>query len=157
MKKIIVLLVIIAIIVTSVILIKNKTTDSKFTVNINTETDSKTVKVGEEVILTIKTNETIIASNFEINYDSESFKLEGSETNNFNVAEKNGKIACIYADITGTGTNEFKIKLTAIKETNDNAKFKIENAKFRAEGKDESYTGEQISGIDKEIKLKVNN
>ena len=157
MKKIIVLLVIIAVIVTSVILIKNKTAESKFTVSMSTEADSKTVKVGEEVILTIKVNETIIASNFEINYDSESFKLDGSETNNFNVAEKNGKIACIYADITGTGTNEFKIKLTAIKETKDKVSFKIEDAKFRAEGKDESYTGEQISGINKELKLKVNN
>lgn len=153
MKKIIVLLVIIAIIITSIILIKNKTTDTKFTVTMSTE--KETVKVGEDVILTIKTNETIIASNFEINYDSELFKLEGSETNNFNVAEKNGKIACIYADITGTGTNEFKIKFTSQKANSSKSGFKIENAKFRAEGKTESYTGEQISGINKELKIKV--
>ncbi|MBQ2937737.1 MAG: hypothetical protein IJE05_02495 [Clostridia bacterium] len=157
MKKVIITLILIALIVTSIILIKNKEKDSKFTINISTEANSKTVNVGDEVILTIKTNETIIASNFEINYDNEAFEVVGSETNNFNVTEKNGKIACIYADITGEGTNEFKLKLTAVKETSGKASFKMEDAKFRAEGQDESYTGDKISGIDKAFKLKVNN
>ena len=154
-KKIALIVIIVAIVVKLVVVIQNNTTDSKFKLNMETENNSEIVKVGEEVVLAIKVNETIIASNFEINYDSEVFELVGSETDNFNVAYKNGKLACIYADINGIGTNEFKIKFVVTKEKADKASFKIENAKFRAIEKEESYTGTQILGIDKELKLKV--
>lgn len=132
------------------------TANAAFTASISMKSDSSTIKVGDTVTLTINVNEKVVASNFDINYDSTILKLEGSGTSNLSVAEKDGKVACIYADMSGTGTNEFKVKFKALKETTG-TNLKIENAKFRAEGKDESYTGEQISGINNTITVKVGN
>lgn len=132
------------------------TANAAFTASISMKSDSSTIKVGDTVTLTINVNEKVVASNFDINYDSTILKLEGSGTSNLSVAEKDGKIACIYADMSGTGTNEFKVKFKALKETTG-TNLKIENAKFRAEGKDESYTGEQISDINNTITVKVGN
>lgn len=132
------------------------TANAAFTASISMKSDSSTIKVGDTVTLTINVNEKVVASNFDINYDSTILKLEGSGTSNLSVAEKDGKIACIYADMSGTGTNEFKVKFKALKETTG-TNLKIENAKFRADGKDESYTGEQISGINNTITVKVGN
>ena len=148
MKKILISTVVI--LVTLILLV----TTSSATFETNIKSNVSTTRVGETVTLTISTNEKIVASNFNINYDSTAFKLDGSGTSNLSVAEKDGKIACIYADISGTGTNEFKIKFTAQKETTA-ANFKIENAKFRAEGQETSYTGTQISGIEQNVSVKV--
>lgn len=150
MKKCIVSVAIMLITIALLITSANAT----FTASISMKSDSSTVKVGDTVTLTISVNEKIVASNFDINYDSAILKLEGSGTSNLSVAEKDGKIACIYADMSGTGTSEFKVKFKALKETTG-ANLKIENAKFRAEGKEESYTGEQISGINNAITVKV--
>ena len=130
------------------------TTNAAFTASVSMKSDSTTTKEGDTVTLTISTNEKVIASNFDISYDSTILKLEGSGTSNLSVAEKDGKIACIYADISGKGTSEFKVKFKALKETTGTS-LKIENAKFRAEGQEESYTGEQITGINNAITVKV--
>ena len=130
------------------------TTNATFTANVSMKSDSTTTKVGDTVTLTISTNEKIIASNFDISYDSTMLKLEGSGTSNLSVAEKDGKIVCIYADMSGIGTSEFKVKFKALKETTGTS-LKIENAKFRAEGQDKSYTGEEITGINNAITVKV--
>ena len=110
------------------------------------------VKKDEEIILTIAFDEKVVAANFNINYDSSVFKfVEGV---NINAAEKNGVVACIYADSTLNGTNSFSIKFKAIKDSG-NATFSINDAKIREKGKDESATTSQIkglSGINVEIK-----
>lgn len=129
------------------------TSNAAFTMSM--KSDSNTIKIGETATLTISANEKVVASNFDIIYDSTAFKLEESSTSNLSVAEKDGKIACIYADISGKGITEFKIKFKALKESTTGATFKIENAKFRAEGQDESYTGEQISGLNTGVTVKV--
>ena len=151
MKKIVVsisiMLISIALLIT--------TTNAAFTMSMNIKSDSSTIQVGDTATLTISVNEKIVASNFDISYDSTIFQLEGSATSNLSVAEKDGKIACIYADISGTGISEFKIKFKALKTTTNGTSFKIDNAKFRAEGKEDSYTGEQISGLDNVVTAKV--
>lgn len=106
------------------------------------------VKVGDIVTYTIIANESVVATNFDISYESDKFELVGSDTAGLNVAEKNGKIACIYADISGTGTKEFKIKFKAIDETN-NATFSVDNHKFRVQNMDESYTDVVTNPISK--------
>lgn len=111
------------------------------------------IEVGQEQILKIKLNEKIIAANFMINYDNTIFELKDSDTDNFYVAEKEGKIACVYADSSGEGTKELKIKLKAIKETGAPIKFSIEDAKFRADGKQTSYTGTDIQTINDNIEV----
>lgn len=150
MKKIAVISIIMIII--SVILIN--TTNADFTVGMSMEANQETISVGDEETLTLSLNEKIIASNFEIAYNSDAFELVGSATTNLSVAQKDGKIACIYADMSGEGTNKLSIKFKAKKETAA-SKFSIENAKFRADGQDKSYTGSQISGISKALEVNV--
>lgn len=151
MKKIIIILIVIIIIICGAFMIKNRTDQSLFKVDLSTNMNK--VKIGEEIVLQIKSNEQVVATNFEIICDINSFELIGSETENFRVAEKDGKIACIYADISGKGTDSFKLKLKAKQETN--SKFSIENSKFRVVGQDESYVQENIQGINKKINIKV--
>lgn len=67
-------------------------------------TDKNEVKAGNEVVYTISLDENVVAANFDINYNSSSLELIGSSTNGLDVANKNGKITCIYADIDGIGT-----------------------------------------------------
>lgn len=112
------------------------------------------VKPGEEIIFKIRSDEKIIATNFKLNYDNEAFELVKSNTSGLNVAEKNGKIACIYADMSGIGTDNFEIILKA-KEANKNANFGIEDAKFRAVNAKTSYTGSQIQGIETIVNVKT--
>lgn len=152
MKKILVSLTIM--LLSIMLLITNS--NAAFSINTKIESNSDTIQTGETITLVITSNEKIIASNFNINYDNTILKLEGSKTSNLSVAEKDGKIACIYADISGTGTTEFKIQFKTLKETTSSATvLSIEDAKFRAEGKEESYTGESILGLNKEISIKV--
>lgn len=150
MKKVTIVSIIMMII--SFVLIN--TANADFAVGMNMEANKKTISIGDEEILTLNFNEKIVACNFNIVYDSNVFTLIGSNTTNLNVAEKDGKIACIYADMSGSGTNKIGIKFKANKETSG-SKFMIENAKFRAEGQEKSYTGTQISGIDKVLEVSV--
>lgn len=149
-KNIIVLIIIIVILFGMFITIYNST---KSKLKVDFYADNKKINVGQEIILQIKTNKQIIATNFELIYDTESFELIGSETENFMVSKKNDKIACIYADITGKGIDTFKLRLKAIKETEAN--FEITNSKFREVDKEESYVQDQIQGINKKIKIQV--
>lgn len=112
------------------------------------------VKPGEEIIFKIKANEKIVATNFKLNYDNEVFELVRSNTSGLNVAEKNGKIACIYADMSGVGTNNFEIVLKA-KIANKSVNFALEDAKFRAVNAKTSYIGSQIDGIETIINVKT--
>lgn len=112
------------------------------------------VKLGEEIIFKIKANEKIVATNFKLNYDNEVFELVRSNTSGLNVAEKNGKIACIYADMSGVGTDNFEIVLKA-KIANKSVNFELEDAKFRAVNAKTSYTGSQIDGIETLINVKT--
>lgn len=116
--------------------------------------NNASVKPGEEIIFKIKSDEKIVATNFKLNYDNEAFELVKSNTSGLNVAEKNGKIACIYADMSGIGTDNFEIILKA-KEANKNANFGIEDAKFRAVNAKTSYTGSQIQGIETIVNVKT--
>lgn len=131
--------------------------NATFIVNMNMEGNAKIVELGETKTLIISVNEPVYVLNFNINYDSQVFKLVGSETENLGVAEKDGKIACIYADSTGIGTQEFKIKFEAIQETTNGANFSIENAKFSTTGQEESYKGNQITGLEQPLTLTVLN
>lgn len=149
-KNVIVLIIIIVILFGMFITIYNST---KSKLKVDFYADNKKINVGQEIILQIKTNKQIIATNFELIYDTESFELIGSETENFMVSKKNDKIACIYADITGKGIDTFKLRLKAIKETKAN--FEITNSKFREVDKEESYVQDQIQGINKKIKIQV--
>lgn len=149
-KNVIVLIIIIVILFGMFITIYNST---KSKLKVDFYADNKKINVGQEIILQIKTNKQIIATNFELIYNTESFELIGSETENFMVSKKNDKIACIYADITGKGIDTFKLRLKAIKETKAN--FEITNSKFREVDKEESYVQDQIQGINKKIKIQV--
>lgn len=96
---------------------------------------------GDEFIYTISSSAKVVATNFMINYDSNSFELVGAVTEGLNVAVKNGKIACIYADMSGVGTDKFQIKFKVKdKISSKDSSFTIEDAKFREVGQDESYT-----------------
>lgn len=150
MKKNVIVLIIIVILFGMFITIYNST---KSKLKVDFYADNKKINVGQEIILQIKTNKQIIATNFELIYDTESFELIGSETENFMVSKKNDKIACIYADITVKGIDTFKVRLKAIKETKAN--FEITNSKFREVDKEESYVQDQIQGINKKIKIQV--
>lgn len=136
-----------------VIIISYTITVNAFTMDASI--DKNELKVGEEIVYTINLDETIIATNFQINYNYSDFELIGSKTTGLNVAKKGEKIACIYADISGTGTDTFKISFRATKETSK-ASFSIEDAKFRADGQKTSYTGNQIIGGTEVVEVKVN-
>lgn len=151
MKKSVIVVMVIILILFGIFMVLHNKIKNNFKIDFCT--DNKKINVGEEIILQIKTNKQIVATNFELIYDNESFELIGSETENFMVAKKNDKIACIYADITGKGINIFKLKLKAMKETK--AEFKIINSKFREVNKEESYVQDEIEGINKKIKIQV--
>ena len=136
-------IIIIVIFIFIIGLIIAKINFSKYDFSLDITTDKKDVNIGEEVILQIKADKNVVASNFEINYNNEKIELVGSNTDNLFVSEKDGKIACIYFDINKNGTDIFQIKFKAI-NTTGNAQFSIHNVKFRALGQDESYVDEQI-------------
>lgn len=122
--------------------------------SIEPSTNNISVKPGEEIIYRVKSDEKVVATNFKINYDNEAFELVRSNTSGLNVAEKNGKIACIYADMSGVGTDNFEIVLKA-KMANKNVNFSMEDAKFRTVNAKTSYTGNQIEGISTIINVKT--
>ena len=151
MKKIL-YLVSIVLFITSLILINN--VDAAYELIMNKNLSSNSIQVGDEIIYSITLNENVVACNFQLNYDNTVLELIGSDTTNLNVAEKNGKIACIYADISGTGTNILKIKLKAkksIKESN----ISMEDVKFRTVGSETSYTSEQIQGVSTPLNISI--
>ena len=77
-------------------------TSTAFTAD--TFVDNNNIKVGEEIVYEVKSDEKVIATNFDIGYNEKSFELVESMTPGLQVAEKDGKIACIYADISGVRT-----------------------------------------------------
>ena len=74
------------------------------------KTDKSTLLAGEEFIYTVNLSTSVVATNFNINYNSTYFELVGAVTPGLAVAKKDGKIACIYADINGVGTDKLQIK-----------------------------------------------
>ena len=135
------------------ILIITTTNAASIVLNFTESKDS--VEIGDEITLTIGFNEEIVAANFMINYDKDAFEIIKDETSNFKVADKNGKIACIYADISQTGTKSLSLKLKVVKATT--AEFSIEDIKVRQKGAVSSFTQEEIEGSNTVLSLKIGN
>lgn len=122
------------------------TSKATFTMTMNLSGNS-IVKVGEDVIVKIDLSEKIVACNFEISYNKENFQFLGSSTNGLSAAVNGEKVSCIYYDSSLAGTDSLSIKFKAIKETDEESNFTIEDVKFRAKGKDVSYTIDDIIGM----------
>ncbi len=120
---------------------------AEFTVNMNLETNINSIVKGDIVKLKITTNEKVVAFNCLINYDNNIFELVESKTSGLSVGIKENKIACVYVDTTGVGIDCFEIEFKAI-DISSKAKFSIEQPKFRATDKMQSYTEKQISGLE---------
>ena len=111
-----------------------------------TSVTSHNVKVGEEIIYTIKLDSNVIAANFDIKYDDKNFELIGSNTTGLNVSKNGEVISCIYLDMNEQGTNEFAVRFKAIKKDKE-ATFSVENAKFRILGQQNSNTLQNTNGL----------
>lgn len=120
---------------------------------IQMSTDKNEIKTGDEVIYTLNLDENVVAANFDINYNSSSLELIGSSTNGLDVASKNGKIACIYADIDGRGTDSFQVRFRA--RTTGTVTFSISDAKFRGVNQEISYTNENITGLNTQTNISI--
>ncbi len=122
--------------------------------SINIEMDkTEDLKINDEVILTINLSEKIIGASFKINYDIGSLKLLEKETQNLNVSENNGQIACVYIDMDEKGTDNLKIRFKLINTDKTDLNFSLEEAKFIALGNENSYLGDDIIGISKTITI----
>ena len=127
-------------------------TISCFALNADVFMSSHDINKGDEVTLTVAFDNDVVATNFDISYDSEVFEfVKGVD---INAAVKDGKIACIYADSTLQGKNSFTILFKSIAEK-ENAVFEIENAKVRQKDSDESITGSNISGLSTPVSVKI--
>lgn len=144
MKRKIVVIAIILVLVMLALFFKSNNKILK--VRLDTNLDS--VQVGDEIILTIQTSKVVDTASFFINYDSNTFELKESKTEVLSIAEKEGKIACIYADLNGTGVDEFQISFKAINKGKE-AKFYIEDIKCGIAGDVATYTnsGSEINKV----------
>lgn len=119
-----------------------------------TSIDNKEITVGEIITYKIKLDKKVIATNFDISYNAESFEFIGSKTPGLNVSEKEGKVACIYLDIKQQGISEFQLEFKSKKSSKEET-FSIENVKFRVAGQKESYTLKNTIGLEEQI-VKIN-
>ena len=115
-----------------------------------TSVDNDKIQVDDDVIYKIKLDKKVIASNFDIIYDSESVELVESVTTGLNVAKKNGKIACIYVDMRQQGIDEFEIKFKALRRSKETT-LSVENVKFRVVGQRQSYTLKNTQGLEEQV------
>ena len=115
-----------------------------------TSVDNDKIQVDDELVYKIKLDKKVIASNFDIIYDSESVELVESVTTGLNVAQKNGKIACIYVDMRQQGIDEFEIKFKALKRSKETT-LSVENVKFRVVGQRQSYTLQNTQGLEEQV------
>ena len=128
------------------------TSNANCTIDMNIEGNTN-VTVGENMIYKITLNEPIVACNFDIEYDSTILEFVQSETTNLSAAVNNGKVSCMYVDISNQGTSEFKIKFKALKENTDGTSVGITNVKFRAKDKSTSYIANDIQGVNKKTQI----
>lgn len=136
--------------VVSIILIT--TSNANFTVSMEINGKEK-IEIGEEITYKVRLNETIIACNFDVEYDSNVLEFIKSDTVNLNAAVNGNVISCIYVDVSQQGTTEFKIKFKAIKECTEPTTIGITNVKFRAKNKETSYVSSNIQGVDEKLKI----
>ena len=115
-----------------------------------TSVDNDKIQVDDELVYKIKLDKKVIASNFDIIYDSESVELVESVTTGLNVAKKNGKIACIYVDMRQQGIDEFEIKFKALRRSKETT-LSVENVKFRVVGQRQSYTLKNTQGLEEQV------
>ena len=97
--------------------------ESQIQLTMNLEGNKTSINEGEELVYIIKSSATVVACNFNIVYDKNVIQFVGSATNGLSAAVNEDVVSCIYADISNTGTNEFKIKFKAIKTTNETRNF----------------------------------
>lgn len=134
-KKIIAILILILILILSSIA---KISMAAFTANVTSNKNLENINIGEEITYTIKLTEEIVACNFDISFDTKVLEFVSSETSNLTAAMNNGKLSCVYVDISQTGTTDLKLKFKKISTGNANIEFT--NIKFRAKGQETSYT-----------------
>lgn len=117
-----------------------------FTVNVTANPELSKTEIGGEINYTISFNEKIVAGNFDLEFNTELLEFVSSETTNLNIAMNNGKLSCVYVDISQNGTSDLKIKFkkkSSIGEPN----IKFTNIKFRGKDKEISYTEKDIQII----------
>ena len=122
--------------------------------SVKLDVNKKNVKVGEEIVLKINTDENISAVSFHIKYDKK--YLTFIEGININAAEKDDSIACIYGNIQNEEIKQFEIKFKAIKPIKT-SELKIIDAKFRTQNLDESFVESTISDYQDNVEITIVN
>lgn len=132
----------------TMIIIAISTTSFGFGLNMSFNKIDK-INVGDEIILTINFSEDIIGATLKINYDNNNLELLGSQTDDLTVANKDGKVSCVYFEIVKRGTNTLKVKFKVKSITNNIMSFNMEDAKFVTKLNEKTYTQ------NKEIKASI--
>ena len=117
------------------------------------KTDKEIVNKNDEVTITIKADETVLASNFDVEFDNTMFEFIDSDTEGLIVSAKDNKVMCIFFDLEMKGKNEFTLKFKTLKD-DKKASFSVLNAKFSTDISKESYEDESIDGINSKIEVK---
>lgn len=139
MKKLLSLLLVFTILIGCATIVKADTAGS---ITLSKNVDY--VKVGDNVIVTLKTSKTIQSADFKIIYDSEKLEFQSSSLELYNEATK-GTVAFSWYDVHGTDTFTFTFK--AIKEGNADVSTEIEELYLN--------TTEELKVTDKSLTIGV--
>lgn len=121
-------------------------------------TENKEVKPGDEFIVEIKVDESIVLANSHITYDSNLFEFKGTTQANLSANEVNsGDVAWMYTDMnensTGVKSFEFKFKAKDSISKKQDSTFKLSDLAFVTDST--QYEENNING-NKEFKVTVN-
>ena len=147
--KKIVLLVMVFIIINFIII-------SSYAANIENSTAS--VEINKEFEYKINLEEKLVSVDFEIKYNAEMIEFTGVSTDKVEYNKiGNGRMAFIYLDETGNGTEEIVVKFKAKKETeeNDIALIKITDINGYSLEKNKGYIGAELNIEDLEEKITI--
>ena len=133
--------------ITSIVLIT--TSNAAFSLQMAITGGTSTVKVGDEVEVTLTLTEATTACNFDINYNQEVYDFVKSGTTGLSAAVNGTKVSCMYVDMNLTGTTTLKVKFKAKAATSEATTFSLSDAKFCTEANEEGYTANNSITISK--------
>ena len=153
-KKIIVLAIIWILLIMSIII--NKTYADDQDLKIAIETDKSSYLINDDIEIKIKLNKKVMTASFYCNYDSSILDYKEVKTGNLSVKNypDDNIVRAIYADMTGTGIDEFVLVFKLKTEISNSTLVNITNATMTVSEDSKSYYNDQIQGIQNNAEIK---
>lgn len=114
-------------------------------------------KVGDEIEVRIKLSQKVKTASFYLNYNSSAVSFKEAKTQSVTTKDysSDNLVRAVYADMSGTGTNEIVFSFIVKDDTNSNVTFSLSKATMASAEEKSTYSQNEISFTNSQLEVGI--